>query len=110
MFAEEYARVFAGMSAGNRCRAPTGSLYEWDPESTYIKNRPSSRISLRVPGPLSNIAGARVLALLGDSVTTDHISPAGSIAKDSPAAYYLIATTSNGPISTPTVRGVATTR
>src|SRR6478609_8502434 len=89
MFAEEYGTVFAGDERWQSLPAPTGSLYEWDPESTYIKEPPFFQNLAPVPGPLSNIAGARVLALLGDSVTTDHISPAGSIAKDSPAAYYL---------------------
>ncbi len=89
MFAEEYSTVFAGDERWQSLPAPTGSLYEWDPESTYIKEPPFFQNLAPVPGPLSNITGARVLALLGDSVTTDHISPAGSIAKDSPAAYYL---------------------
>ena len=79
--------------------------------STYIQEPPFFTGMTREAPPLRSIAGARVLALLGDSVTTDHISPAGSIAKDSPAGSYLIgARRASRAISTPMARGAATTR
>jgi aconitate hydratase len=91
MFEEQYADVFTGNETWNAIPAPEAvSLYRWDPASTYIKEPPYFEdLTLEVP-PLGDISGARVLALLGDSVTTDHISPAGSIATDSPAGHYLI--------------------
>src|SRR2546425_10473247 len=70
---------------------PEGALYQWDPKPTYIKLPPFFKNMPKPPPPLADIHGARVLALLGDSVTTDHISPAGSIPVDSPAGKYLIA-------------------
>jgi aconitate hydratase len=70
---------------------PTGDRFEWDPSSTYIRHPPYFEGMTLEPPPLEDIRGARVLALLGDSVTTDHISPAGSIPVDSPAGQYLIA-------------------
>ena len=70
--------------------ARTGATYAWDPASTYIKHPPYFEGMAREPGAVDDIRGARVLALLGDSITTDHISPAGSIKKDSPAGKYLI--------------------
>jgi aconitate hydratase len=69
---------------------PEGSRFAWDPESTYVRKAPFFDDMRLTPAPLSNIEGARVLAVLGDSVTTDHISPAGNIAKNSPAAKYLM--------------------
>ena len=69
---------------------PTGALYAWDNASTYIANPPYFRGMTITPPPVSEITGARVLALLGDSITTDHISPAGNIKKDSPAGQYLL--------------------
>jgi aconitate hydratase len=90
MFEEEYGTVFAGDERWQSLPVPTGALYEWDPGSTYVRE-PSFFVDLPpVPGPISDIERARVLALLGDSVTTDHISPAGSIARNSPAAEYLM--------------------
>src|SRR5258708_29571535 len=70
---------------------PEGALYRWEQNSTYIKLPPYFENMPKSPGPLADIHGARVLAVLGDSVTTDHISPAGSIAVDSPAGKYLVA-------------------
>ncbi len=88
-YKRNYAAIFTGTKEWNQIETPQGNLFEWDPESTYIKE-PSffSDIGPK-PQPLSDLRGARVLALLGDSVTTDHISPAGAIAKDSAAAKYL---------------------
>ncbi len=90
MFKQQYANVYTGNEQWNAIPVAGGDLYEWDPQSTYIRNPPYfTGMTLDVP-PLRSINGARVLALLGDSVTTDHISPAGSIPKDSPAGRYLI--------------------
>src|SRR5207248_5392574 len=71
--------------------APTGPIFEWDPDSTYVKEPPYFEGFTPQPNPLTDIEGARVLAVVGDSVTTDHISPAGAIPVDSPAGRYLIA-------------------
>jgi aconitate hydratase len=90
MFKQEYAHVFDGDERWRALPVPAGNLYEWDASSTYVQMPPYFEGMTPEPGPLSNITGARVLAVLGDSVTTDHISPAGSIAKDSPAGRYLI--------------------
>ena len=76
-------------SAGNSIESPAGEMFAWEADSTYVRNPPYFEGMAKSPNPVTNIEGARVLALLGDSVTTDHISPAGSIAKDSPAALYL---------------------
>jgi aconitate hydratase len=89
-FDVNYADVFAGGVLWNRLETPTGELYDWQEGSTYIKEPPFFADFTATPPPVSDILGARVLALLGDSVTTDHISPAGTIAKDSPAGRYLI--------------------
>jgi len=89
MFKSSYDSVFAGDQNWNDIRSPEGEIYTWDADSTYVKNPPYFEGMTRDPAPVSDIDGARVLALLGDSVTTDHISPAGSIAADSPAAEYL---------------------
>jgi aconitate hydratase len=91
MFREQYADVFAGDSRWRTLPVPTGDRFVWDADSTYIRNPPFFDGLTRQPSPLNDIVGARVLALLGDSITTDHISPAGSIRKDSPAGAYLIA-------------------
>ncbi len=91
MFKQEYAHVFDGDERWRALPVPAGNLYEWDPNSTYVQMPPFFEGMAPEPGPLSDITHARVLAVLGDSVTTDHISPAGSIAKDSPAGKYLIA-------------------
>ena len=89
MFQASYGKVFEGDANWQRVDSPTGDIYTWDSESTYVKNPPYFEGMSIDPTPVSDIKGARVLALLGDSVTTDHISPAGAIAKDSPAAAYL---------------------
>jgi len=89
MFRERYADVFTGPDQWRTLDVPQGDRFAWDLESTYVR-RPSFLENLpREPEPLSDVLGARVLALLGDSVTTDHISPAGSIKADSPAGRYL---------------------
>jgi aconitate hydratase A / 2-methylisocitrate dehydratase len=90
MFQKQYASVFEGDDLWRALPSPSGDLFEWDEKSTYIKHPPYFEDMPRQPGPVQDIAGARVLALLGDSITTDHISPAGSIKKDSPAGKYLI--------------------
>ena len=90
MFHKQYAQVFEGDDLWRSLPSPTGDLFEWDPDSTYIKHPPYFENMPREPGPIIDIEGALVLALLGDSITTDHISPAGSIKKDSPAGRYLI--------------------
>jgi aconitate hydratase len=90
IFANEYRSVFEGDELWQSMDIPKGDLYEWKKESTYVQEPPYFIDLAPTPEPLSDIHGARVLALLGDSVTTDHISPAGSIAKTSPAAQYLI--------------------
>jgi aconitate hydratase len=90
MFRKSYSEVFEGDERWNSLRIPTGESFARDAESTYVR-RPPFFESLPVePEPVSDLQGARVLALLGDSVTTDHISPAGSIKRDSPAGQYLI--------------------
>ena len=91
MFQRQYAHVFEGDDLWRTLPSPTGDLFEWDEKSTYIKHPPYFADMPREPGPVQDISSARVLALLGDSITTDHISPAGSIKKDSPAGKYLIA-------------------
>ncbi len=91
MYAQEYGNVFAGNEAWNQVAVAEGDRFAWDPTSTYIKEPPFfQNLNAEVP-PVQPIAGARVLAYLGDSITTDHISPAGGIAPDSPAAHYLLA-------------------
>jgi aconitate hydratase len=90
MFRDSYASVFAGDDNWNGLAVPSGQIYAWDPASTYVRNPPYFDGMSMQPEPVGDIRGARVLALLGDTVTTDHISPAGSIAKDSPAGAYLI--------------------
>ena len=89
MFKESYDSVFEGDANWNSIDSPSGEIYAWDPESTYVRNPPYFDGMTLETQPVSAVSGARVLALLGDSVTTDHISPAGSIAADSPAAEYL---------------------
>jgi len=91
MFRKEYADVFSGDERWKTLEVPTGNRFAWEPDSTYIRNPPFFDDITLQTRPLKDIAGARVLALLGDSITTDHISPAGSIKKDSPAGKYLIA-------------------
>ena len=89
MFKSSYGSVFAGDGNWNSLDVPGGEIYSWDPDSTYVKNPPYFEGMTLETAALADIRGARVLALLGDSVTTDHISPAGSISADSPAAKYL---------------------
>ncbi|MHB8526595.1 MAG: aconitate hydratase AcnA [Candidatus Acidiferrales bacterium] len=91
MFRKEYADVFTGDNRWRSLPVPEGNLYAWDAKSTYIKLPPFFDGMAPKPGPLEDLHGMRVLALLGDSVTTDHISPAGSIPADSSAGKYLIA-------------------
>jgi aconitate hydratase len=90
MFKSSYDSVFSGDSNWNSISSPEGEIYTWDPDSTYVKNPPYFEGMTLETSAVNNIQGARVLALLGDSVTTDHISPAGSIAADGPAAEYLL--------------------
>jgi aconitate hydratase len=90
-YRKEYSEVFEGDAQWKGMQIPEGDLYQWDANSTYIKLPPYFENMPKNPAPLADIFGARVLAVLGDSVTTDHISPAGSIPADSPAGKYLIA-------------------
>ena len=89
MFNKNYADVFKGDSRWNQIASPDGSVYQWD-DSTYIKNPPYFDGMSKEPGTVEDIHGARALGVFGDSITTDHISPAGSIKKDSPAGRFLI--------------------
>jgi aconitate hydratase len=89
MFTEDYADVFAGDERWRSLDTPEGDTFAWEEDSTYVRRPPYFEGMGSEPEPVSDIEGARVLALLGDSVTTDHISPAGSIKADSPAGRYL---------------------
>ena len=89
MFEKEYSAVFDGDERWRSLPTPTGDTFEWSDSSTYVRKPPYFEGMSAQPAPVSDISGARVLALLGDSVTTDHISPAGSIRVDSPAGRYL---------------------
>ncbi len=91
MFKQVYSEVFQGDATWQGLPVPTGDLYQWDKNSTYVKNPPYFEGMGVTPVAVKEIRSARVLALLGDSITTDHISPAGSIKDDSPAGKYLIA-------------------
>ena len=91
MFEERYAGVFEGDERWRGLPAPEAERFRWDPESTYVRNPPFFDGIELTPAPLRDLHGARVLAVLGNSVTTDHISPAGSIPADSPAGRYLMA-------------------
>jgi aconitate hydratase len=91
MFRKSYAEVYSGDERWRSLPVPTGETYAWDKDSTYIRQAPYFDGMTLKPSAIEDIKGARVLAVLGDSVTTDHISPAGSIKKDSPAGKYLIA-------------------
>jgi aconitate hydratase len=90
MFRAKYAEVFGGDERWSTLPVPEGDLYQWDEASTYVKNPPYFTDMRVEPAPIAPIENARVLAVLGDSITTDHISPAGSIKPDSPAGRYLI--------------------
>ena len=89
LFVKDYADVFAGDARWQGLETPTGSTFSWDGDSTYVRKPPYFDGMGMEPAAVSDISGARVLAVLGDSVTTDHISPAGSIKADSPAGRYL---------------------
>ena len=91
MFRKQYSQVFEGDAQWNSISIPQGDLYEWSDQSTYIKRPPYFEAMADPSAPVSDLGGMRVLALLGDSVTTDHISPAGSIPAESPAGRYLMA-------------------
>jgi aconitate hydratase len=90
MYQKQYSEVFQGDEQWQKLPVPEGELYAWDPNSTYVKNPPYFVGMKVVPDPVEDIHGARVLLLLGDSITTDHISPAGNIKTTSPAGEYLI--------------------
>jgi aconitate hydratase len=90
-YSKQYGQVFEGDAHWKSMPIPQGDIYKWDPKSTYIKMPPYFENMPKTPPALADVHGARVLAILGDSVTTDHISPAGSIPVDSPAGKYLIA-------------------
>ena len=89
MFKKDYATVFDGDHRWKSLDTPTGKTFDWDPQSTYVRKPPYFEGMPAEPKPVTDITGARVLAILGDSVTTDHISPAGNIKADSPAGKYL---------------------
>jgi aconitate hydratase len=90
-FRKEYSTVTQGDANWQSLQFPTGNVYQWEPDSTYIRQAPYFHGMTMTPAPVADITGARVLALLGDSVTTDHISPAGSIKANGPAGQYLAA-------------------
>jgi aconitase A len=90
MFRQSYASVFQGDENWAGIQVPAGKRYAWDEKSTYVKNPPYFDGMSMTPPPLADVKGARALAVLGDSVTTDHISPAGNISRSSPAAKYLV--------------------
>ncbi|HUL06341.1 MAG TPA: aconitate hydratase AcnA [Candidatus Acidoferrum sp.] len=90
MFKKRYADVFAGDSAWRKIKTAAGLTYQWEPTSTYVQHPPYFVGMATQAGSVGDIAGARLLGLFGDSITTDHISPAGSIKKDSPAGSYLV--------------------
>ena len=90
-FTDKYAQVFDGDERWRGLPAPTGDRFRWTDDSTYVRHPPFFETLTPSPAPPTDINGARVLALLGDSVTTDHISPAGAIPPDGPAGRYLIA-------------------
>ena len=89
MFTKDYASVFDGDHRWKALATPSGKTFEWDTNSTYVRKPPYFEGMQKTPSPVTDISGARVLAVLGDSVTTDHISPAGNIRADSPAGVYL---------------------
>ena len=92
MFTASYSDVFAGDERWQSLETPEGDVFAWDDESTYVRKPPYFDGMSAEPTPVTDVAGARVLAKLGDSVTTDHISPAGAIKPDSPAGRYLLNT------------------
>ena len=111
MFERQYADVFAGSEVWQALDVPAGQTFDWQADSTYVKQPPFFVDMPRNPPPVEDIRGARVLALLGDTVTTDHISPAGPISPDSPAGPATSATWASGRrSSTPTAPAAATTK
>jgi aconitate hydratase len=90
MFRRRYADVFTGDKSWKKIKVNKGKTYDWDDHSTYVKNPPYFDGMTSEPEPIANVKGARILGIFGDSITTDHISPAGSIKKDSPAGRYLM--------------------
>ena len=90
MFRRRYADVFTGDKAWKKIKVNKGKTYDWDENSTYVKNPPYFEGMTNEPAPIANVGGARILGIFGDSITTDHISPAGSITKNSPAGKYLM--------------------
>ena len=109
-FQSKYADVFKGDEKWQAVETVDSETYDWPPTSTYIQNPPYFQGMAREQGVISDITGARILALLGDMVTTDHISPAGSFKPTTPAGRYLRSARSRRGTSTPTARGAATTR
>jgi aconitate hydratase len=89
MFTRDYADVFTGDERWQELDVPPGDTFDWDPQSTYVRHPPYFEGMPQTPAAVADVHGARVLAVLGDSVTTDHISPAGAIKTDSPAGKYL---------------------
>jgi aconitate hydratase len=110
MFTQGYADVYTGDERWRGMDVPAGDTFLWQPESTYVRKPPYFEGMQRDPAPLSDVIDARVLAKLGDSVTTDHISPAGTIAAGSPAGIISRNTASSATILIPMARAVATTR
>src|SRR5262249_8212499 len=88
--AREYAKVFEGDASWQKLEVPKGNSFAWAPKSTYVRLPPFFENIPKEPPPVEDVVSARCLAVLGDSVTTDHISPAGNISKKSPAAKYLV--------------------
>ena len=110
MFIKNYADVFKGDDRWRNLPTPEGKTFDWNPDSTYVRKPPYFDGMPAEPEPVCDITGARVLALLGDSVTTDHISPAGSIKPGTPAAQYLDEHGIDRRTTTPTARAAVTTR
>ena len=110
MFRRTYADVFTGDDTWRALPSSESELYPWEDDSTYVRQPPYFDGMTREPAPVPDVIGARCLVSLGDSVTTDHISPAGSIRLDSPAGRYLIEHGVERGTSTRTARGAATTR
>jgi Aconitase A len=107
MFKKEYSQATEGDEHWKKMPVPRGELFQWDMQSTYVRQAPYFEGMTKTPAEPRPINGARVLALLGDSVTTDHISPAGAIEKNGPAARYLPTTTCCPKITINTARGAA---
>ena len=110
MFRTRYADVFKGDANWQAVEVEKAQTYNWNMGSTYVQNPPYFEGITKTPKPLTELKGARILALLGDKITTDHISPAGSIKVNSPAGKYLPTGRWRRPISTNTAQGAATTR